>query len=318
MDNEKIMMAKEELSAKLIEVAQTGDSMECARLANYPYDAELAIPEVITAIAKTASIDKGEDYEYFVVSPETKVVYTITSGSINQTNVTPGTHSDLTFSDIESDQYYVYISKILSAKYDALKVKADTAMESLNRKEVKDVLALLIAAAEGQSNTYVNDSSDTAIDFAKLVEMVRSLARYGDKLVLISGADVTTDLILMDYNDNKNREVTLAKAGISQWIKIEGYQYTHSGTQTVLATDKALVVASSDSQANRCVDFVRRKVGDIEGAGEKERVVIVTGPDMQVGATPKLAFGVVAFEQYGAVVTNPRCVAVYQNASVYS
>ena len=246
MDAKELMMAKEELSEKLVAIAQEGNPLELAKLANIPYDAEMPIPEVIAAVAKTASVDKGEDYEYFVVSPETKVVYTIVNGSINQTNVTPGTHTDLTFSDIESDQYHVYISKILSAKYDALKIKADVAMESLNRKEIKDTLDLLLAAAVAQSNTYANDSGDSAINFAKLVEMVRSIARYGDKLVLVTGADVTTDVILMDYNDDKNREVSLAKAGISQWVKVEGYQYTHSGTQTVLATDKALVVATSD------------------------------------------------------------------------
>ena len=318
MDKTEFMMAKEELSAKLVAIAQEGNPLELAKLANIPYDAEMPIPEVIAAVAKTDSVDKGEDYEYFVVSPETKVVYTIVNGSINQTNVTPGTHSDLTFSDIESDQYYVYISKILSAKYDALKIKADVAMESLNRKEIKDVLDLLIAAAVAQSNTYANDSGVSAINFPKIVEMVRSLARYGDKLVLVTGADVTTDVLLMDYNADKNREATLEKAGISQWVKVEGFQYTHSGTQTCLATDKALVVASSDAKENRCVDFVRRKVTDIDGAGEKERVVVATGPIMQVGATPKLAYGIVAFEQYGVVVTNPRCVAVYKNDTVYS
>ena len=63
---------------------------------------------------------------------------------------------------------------------------------------------------------------------------------------------------------------------------------------------------------------MRRKVTDIDGSGQKERVVVATGPIMQVGATPKLAYGIVAFEQYGVVVTNPRCVAAYKNDTVYA
>jgi hypothetical protein len=316
------MIAKEELNAKLMEIAKQGAAgiIELGKLANVPYDAEMPLPEVITAICKTDRVAKGEEYEYFVVSPETKVVFTIVNGSINQTNVTPGTHNDLTFNDIESDQYYVYLMKILTAKYDALKIKADVAIESLNRKEVKDVLDLLVAAAEGQAKTFANVSGATAISWDKVVEMVESVAKYGDNCVLITGADVTLDVMLMQYRADKNTPVTLAEAGIKQWIKIRSEQYTHSGTQTVLADDKALVVATSDAQNNRCVDFVRRKVAGIDGASEKERVIIMTGPSpiMQVGATPKLAYGIVAVEQYGAVVTNPRCVAVYKDADIYA
>lgn len=321
MDEKKLEMARKELSEKLVEIAQQGrggDAFELAKLANVPYDAELPIPEVISAVANVGSVAKGEDYEYVVVSPETKAVFTITNGSINQTNVTPGTFNDLTFNDYESDQYYVYVSKILTSKYDALAVKAKTAMESLDRKEVKDVLDLLIAAAEGQANTFANDSGDAVINFEKIVDMVRSVALYGTKLVLITGATVTTDIILMDYTEDKNREVSVEKAGISQWVKIEGFQYTHSGTQTVMAVDKALVVATADAMDNRPIHFVRRKVAGIDGAGEKERVIIATGPAMQVGAALKLAYGLVAFEQYGVVVTNPRCVAVYKKDTSYS
>jgi len=321
MEGKELMQAKAELDAKVIEIATAGGNMaglELAKLANIPYDAEMPIPEVIAAVAKTDSVGVGEDYEYFVVSPETKVVYTITSGSINQTNVTPGTHSDLSFADYESDQYNVYVSKILQAKYNALEIKAKTAMESLNRKEIKDVLDLLIAAAEGQANTFANDSGDSAIDFEKIVDMARSVARYGEKLVLVAGADVYTDIILMPYKEDKNAKYIWSDAGIDKLIKVEGFQYTHSGTKTVLATDKALVVATSDSMENRCVDFVRRKSTSIDGSGEKERVIVLTGPIMQVSTTPKLAYGLVIFEQYGVVVTNPRCVAVYKNASVYA
>jgi len=319
MDEKKLLMAQEELQAKLQEIAtQSGNPFELAKLANIPYDAEMEIPEVIKEVAKTATVEKGEDYEYFVQDVETKIVNTITNGSVVQLAVTPGSETDLTFSSYSSDEYYVYVEKLLEAKYDPIAIKTKVAMESLNRKEVKDVLDLLIASAVSESNTFANDSGDDVIDFEKVVDMVRSVAKYGNKLVLISGATVTTDIVLMDYTEDKNREVTLQKAGISKWVKLEELTYTHSTSQTVFAADKALLVATSDVEDNRAVHFVRRKVKALEKAGTKERIVVASGPRIQVGSDAKWAYAIVAMEQYGAVVTNPKCIAVYKKAASYS
>lgn len=314
------MIAKEELEAKLQQIATggVGSSLELAKLANIPYDAELPIPEVITEVAKTASVAKGEDYEYFTVSPETKTVYTVSDGSVTQTAVTPGSESDLSFSSYDSPEYYVYVEKLLAAKYDPIAIKSKVAMEALNRLEVKTILDLLITAAEGESNTFALDSGDSVIDFEKIVDMTRSIAKYGKKLVLITGSDVTTDVLLMDYNDDKQREVSLAKAGISKWIPIEDVTYTHSTSQTVMASDKAILVATADANEERCIHFVRRKVTSIDGAGEKERVLIAAGPGHFVGSARKLAYALTAFEQFGAVVTNAKCIAVFKKASSYS
>lgn len=321
MDNDKLMVAQEELKAKLQEIAvqgPAGNAYELAKLANIPYDAEMPIPDVIAAVAQTASVAKGEDYEYFVLDAEIKTVNTIVDGSVVQVAVTPEVHTDLTFSSISSNESYVYVEKLLAAKYDPIAIKAKASMEALNRREIKDVLTLLVASAVSAGNTFANDSGDDAITFEKLVAMVRSQARFGSKLVLITGADVTTDVLLLDYNEDKNREVTLAKAGISEWVKVEAFTYEHSGTQTVFATDKALLVATSDSMENRPIHFVRRKVNALEQAGEKERIIVAAGPRIQVGANPKWAYAIAAMEQFGAVVTNPKCVAVYKNAEVYS
>jgi len=94
--------------------------------------------------------------------------------------------------------------------------------------------------------------------------------------------------------------------------------YTHSGSQTVFAADKALLVATSDAEGNRPIQFVRRKVQSLEDAGQKERIIVAAGPRIQVGSNPKWAYAITAMEQYGAVVTNPLCVAVYQDAQSYS
>lgn len=318
MNEKEMLTAKIEAISRQEVIENDAPWIALAKLANQPYDAEFPIPEVIEAILRTATIERGGDYEYFTQSAATKRVYTVTNGSVTQTAVTPGSPSDLSFSSYDTDEYYVYLEKLLEAKYDPIALKAEEAMESLNRLEIKTVLDLLIAAAEGQSNTFALDSGDSVFDFEKCVEMVRSLAKYGTKLVLITGADVTTDCILMDYNDNKQREVSPEKAGVSQWIKIESLTYEHSGTKTVLASDKAILVATSDSKANKPGDFVRRLVRGIDGASDKERVIISSGPAKHVGSNRKLAYGIIAFEQFGTVVTNPLAVAVFKRASSYS
>lgn len=318
--DQELMKAREELDAKVMEIASKPYLMvsELCVLANEPYDAELPMPDAISAVAKTASISKGADYEYFSVSATSKVVYTVTNGSVTQVNVSPSAPSTLSFSHYDTPEDYIYIPDMLESKYDAIALKAADQMEALNRLENKLMFDAVIAAAVGASNTFSNDSGNTEINFSKLVSMVRSMAKYGTKLVLLSGSTVTTDLVLMDYDEDKNREVSVAKAGISQWIKVENYQYTHSTTQTVLASDKAVLIATSDSQKNRPVHVVRRKVNGIDGATQKERVVITAGPGHFVGAARKLAFSVVVYESLGIVVTNANACAVYKKAQSYS
>ena len=313
MDEQKLIQAKEELQAKMEQIALNPMGMigEFAKLANLPYDAELPIPEVITEIAKTDTIEKGGNYYYFAIAPDGKVITTISNGSLTQLAVTPETESELSFSSYSSLEYYVYVEKILAAKYDEIEDKTELAMESMNRKEVKDVLDALFAAAVTRSNTYYLDSGDTVLGFEKLVEMVRSLAKYGNKLVLVTGATCTTDVMLLDYNENKEREVTLAKAGISKHVPIEALTYTHSGEKTVIADDKALLVATADAQKNRCIHFVRRMVNSIDGGGQKERIIWIQPTRIQVGSDPKWAYSVAAMEQYGLVVANTYVVAAF-------
>lgn len=322
--NEEEMKAQEELQASIVAIgAQTASNpgLELARLANAPYDAELPVPEVISEIFNVASVEPGEDFEYFTQDPETKVVYTVSNGSVTQTNVSPDSENDLSFSSYDSAEDYVYLDDLLDGKYDPIAVKADAQQEVLDRVEIKAVCDLLIAGAVAQSNTYAWDSGDTAITPSKLVDMVRSVAKYGTKVVLITGANVTTDVMMMDFVYNKQREVTLAKLGISKHIALEAFQYTHSGTKTILDADKAIVVAVADSKNNKPGYFVRRKMtGKVLGAdvGNKERLVFQRGPIVNVGASAKSAVTIVTYERFGAVLVNAYTCAVFNNDTSYA
>lgn len=319
MEKERMIAAREALEAKLQVIAQGGPegSTELAKIANMPYDAELPVPEVIVEVAKTESVAKGEDYYYFAISPDGKVVTTISNGSLTNTNVTPGTEAELTFASFSSEVYNVYLEKLLEAKYDVIAQKTGDCNESLNRKEIRDVMAALFTAADTRNNNFCWDSGDSKIDFEKLVEMVRSVAKYGSKLVLISGGNVTTDLVLMDYSEDKNREVSVEKAGISKWIKIEELTYTHSTTAKVLDADYAILVAVADAANERSIHFVRRKVSTVDGSGQKERVVVVAGPMVSIDTANKWAYKVGMMEQYGVVVANTYPIASFYNAASY-
>ena len=325
MDEKELLKAKEEMDAKVLEIAsqaRTGDilSAQCVtELLNEPYDAEVSCPDVISEIAEVKRVEMGKSVQYYVQDATVKTVYTVTDGSVTQVNVSPSSPSTLSFSDYSAPEDYLYIPDMLSQKYNSLAKKAKDQHEALNRKEQKDFIALLFASAESESNTFANTSGDDKIDYKKLVEIVRSLAKYGkSKFVLVSGSAVTTDLVLMDYDDDKNREVSVEKSGISKWIKVENYTYTHSTSQTVMPTDRAIVVATSDAEDNRPALFARRKIEGIVGVDSKERLTVADGPRIQVGDTPKWGFAISTFEEYGAVVVNPKCIAVYQDASSYT
>lgn len=320
--DEQAKVAKEELHAKLQEIAlnKTGNAiMELGKVANAPYDAELPIDPLIEKICNVDRIGKGEDYQYFSIGVDTKTVYTISNGAVTQVAVTPDSVNDLTFNSYNGPAEYVYVEKLLEAKYDVMAKSEKKLMEALNRKEVKDVLDVLIASAVAQNQTFHLDSGDSYLDLAKLDEMVTAIEKYGTKVIAIAGSTCASDIRKLNYNEDKNQAINLVDFGISEVIKVPEFTYTHSTSQTVLSADKLILVALSDSEGGRPVDFVRRKVADVfAGGDDKERIIVPSGPRLQVGSNPKWAYEIAVMEQYGVVQPNPYAVAVFKRASSYS
>ena len=324
MTAQEELKAKEELKAQIVAIAQgtvSNPGMEVAKLANKPYDAEIAVPEVIKAIFNTASVDVGEDFDYFAIAPIDKKVFTVSNGIVTQTNVSVDSENALVFSSYDSDEDYVYLDDILDGKYDPIALRATVQQEALDRLEIKAVTDLVIDGAVAQSNSYAFTSGEEKFTFEKCVEMVRSVAKYGTKLVLITGADVTTDVMLWDFDEDKNRELSIQKAGIAEWHKLEANAFTHSGAQVIFPADKALVVAVSDSKSQKPGYFVRRKVSAVamgQGVDAKERLIISSGPAKHVGSARKLAIAVLTYERFGAVLSNEYTCAVFKRANSYS
>lgn len=285
------------------------------------YDYELPIPKVIESIAqvKLAGNRPESNHIYYLTPVDiNKMVFTLTSNcNVTQVQVTPNSRVELNLVPIVTNDYWICLQDFTSGDYDALAVYADAISEALNRYEIKNVLALLDAGAVAQSNTFTPDSGDTELDYLKIVDMVRSLARYGSNFVLITGANVTTDVLKMDFRANTFREYGLSNLNIKH-IPIEDLTVdtNASGQEDVIDPDTAYLVAVSDSMKNRPLLVARRDLRILMDIGDNTleaqyRIIIDTGNIKNVGSVVKFARGKAGYEEFGAVLINAKTVAKF-------
>ena len=312
----KKQVTREELEAAQKQMKQIAFSAnreeQLASVLNESYDPELPVPEMIAAIMNTASAEPHEHVYYFTPTLPVKKVF-ILSGNCNVTQeaVSPATRNDLAFSTIVTPDYYICLDELLNGDMNVLDLYAEDIQEALNREEIYAVLALVDAAAVARGNVFGLDSGKLKLDYPKLVEMRKALRKYGKTLVLITGANVTEDVELMQYDANKYSPVNI-KDVVDMWIPLEALDVTINGTPTVIIdADTAYLVAVSDSKKNKPGYFVRRKIDGSILAGlqdttmvNKERAVIVTGSNKPVGSVEKFAKGIAGLEQVGVVITN--------------
>lgn len=315
MENKKLMLAKEELRR----IAFSSDPVfETAKTLSEVYDVELPIPEVIEAIFRTERAEIGEHVYYLAPEIADKKVFTLTSNCIvTQIKVTPRTRTEVSWTDLMSEEFYVCIPDLLKADHNVLQFYGESIIEAMDRQEIYAILQLVSAGAVSTGNVFTLDSGDSKFDYPKLVEMTRSVARYGRKLVLITGADITTDITLMNYDADKNQAISLESAGVEKWIPIEELTVdVNSVSKTVIAANRAYLVAVSDSKNNKPGIFVRRKVANLGVVADteviaKERLVIMSGNLMNVGSTRKLSKAIAGFEEYSGTLVNVYTVAQF-------
>ncbi len=323
---EKKQISREELAAakdQLQKIAVSANREEqIASILNESYDPELPIAEMISAIMNTATAEPHESVYYFTPTLPVKKVYLLTSNcNVTQEAVTPASKNTLTFTSIVTPSYWICLDDLLNGDMNILDLYAETIQEALNREEIYAVLALVDAAAIARGNVFGLDSGKTKLDYPKLVEMRKALRKYGRKLVLITGANVTDDVELMQYDANKFQAVNI-KDIVDLWIPIEADQVTIGGTVTdVIDADTAYLVAVADSKSNKPGYFVRRKINAHILAGTtdttmvaKERAVIVSGMIQPLGTVESFSKGLAGFEQVGIVITNSYTCAKFVRA----
>jgi hypothetical protein len=311
---------RELVVAKMREIARMSEgesSLQMARLFGDVYDKELPINSVIEAVANTVRAEVGEDVDYLVPEDVDESVFTISANcNVVQTKVSPSSDQELAFTDLVSDERYTCIHDWLKGKHNVIKLHTDAIIENMNRQEEYSVIQLLDAGAVASSNVFTLDSGKTAFDYPKLVAMRKSVRKYGRKLVLISGSNVTENLDLLDYDSDKQRDHAIDRV-VDEWITIEDYSVTINTVATpVIDPDKAYLIAVSDSKGNKPVLFARRKTTDLTDmadtkAEDKERIMIVSGNLMNVGTNRKLSRAITGFGEYGAVLLNEAVVASF-------
>ena len=317
---QKKVLAENMLKAKRM---SDGDrEVFMARTIGDVYDVELPIPEVISSIARVERAEVGEHVYYLAPTTITKEVKTITSDcEITQVKVTPNTRTEVTWVDLVSDEVYVCLHDWLKADHDVLTFNADAINEAMDRQEIYSVLQLADAGAVSESNVYTLDSGKTKFDYPKLVDMARSIAKYGRELVLVTGGNITTDIQLMNYDADKNQAVSIFDV-ISKHIPIEELKVTvNASEKTVISPDVALLIAVADSKNNRSLVVARRKteqlteMADTEMVDEaKERIVISSGNGINVGSARKFAKGFFGVEEYSATALNDKVFAKFTRA----
>lgn len=283
------------------------------------YDLELPIPEVISAIARFERVAVGEHLFYNVPAAITKAVRTITSGCvITQTKVTPNSRTEVSWIDLVSEQVYVCLHDWLKGDHDVLTFNADMIQEAMDRKEIYSVLALALAGAVSESNVYTLRSGEDKFVYPDLVDMARSIARYGKDLVLITGGDITTDIMLMNYDADKNSSVSIFDV-VNKHIPIEELSVTINGTPTtVLDANVAILVAVSDAKKNRSLLVARRSLAQVTQKSDTEyvdvnaeRVIVSTGNTVNVANELKLSKGFVGYEEFSATSLNDKVYAKF-------
>lgn len=292
---------------------------QIARVINETYDVEYPIADVIGAFMNTQSADPFEPIYYFVPSLPIKKVYILTTDcNVTHEKVTPGSRNLLEFTSLVTPDYWICLHELLQGAYNILDLYAETIQEALNRYETYSVLQLVDAAATAQGNVFTVDSDETTLTYPKLVQIKKAVRKYGRKLVMIAGANVDENVMLMNYDADKNQPVNI-KDVIDEYYVIESLEVTVDGVaKPVIDPDVAYVIAVSDSKGNRPGYFIRRKISADVLAGTtdttivaKERAVIVTGMMKAMGTVEKFAKGIAGFEQVGVVITNPYTVAKF-------
>jgi len=316
MERKERELVKAEMQ-RIAQLPAESRQLEMARLFGDVYDVELPIPDLVAAVSDVVRADVGEDVDFLVPETVDKSLFTLTSNcNVTQTKVSPSADQELAFTDLISDERFTCLHDWLKGKHNVLRLHADAISEAMNRQENISIINLLDAGATAAGNLFTLDSGKTKFDFPKLVEMAKSLRKFGSRLVLITGCNVATDIDLLDFDSDKQREHGINLI-VDEWIRIEDYSVNIDGTPTtVIGLDDAYLVAISDSGRRKPILFARRKTNDLASMADteavaKERIMITNGNMINVAADRKFSQAIVGFQEFGAVLLNNNVVAKF-------
>jgi hypothetical protein len=290
------------------------------------YDEEMPVSPVIEAIstfgrAGNRAAPSGAENRIYYMSPDSinKKVFILTGDcTVEQLKVTPNTKTELTLVPMITEDFWVCLTDFLSGDHDVLAFYAKSIRESLDRKEIKNVLGLLDAGAEAEGNVFTLDSNKARLDYPKIIEMRKSMLKYGTEFILITGENVQEDVDLMDYEADTQRPYTLETLRIKH-IPVLSFTVDtdDSGQEAIIDADVAYLVAVKDANGDMPIVAGRRDVSiaadmaDTELAA-KDTLVITTGNVKPiVGGSVKYGRGKAGYREFGAALKNSKVVAKF-------
>jgi len=318
MTREELIKAQEELK----QIVASGKLMELAKVIGEPVDPLRPYPKVVETLCETSDAEPGDDVFVFDVEEDTREVYLIdNSGTVTSQAVIPATPSQISFVNILTPEYYIHFIDLLNAKYDALAKKKKLLTSNLNAIEIKKVL-LVHDAAIPSGNKVVLASGETSFTYPHLINMKNLINEYGDKFVLIAGANVEEDITLWDYNENKYRSLkdALTDLGI-EIIKVTG-KVTIDGTEKALLDPNKAILVALNTEAGKPGLLCRRQLNPIQILGgeidrQLQRVAIVSPAVMPIGANRVPAVGITGFESVAIVVRNAKAIAGFYRGETW-
>lgn len=178
------------------------DHLELARIIGEPRDPRRPYPLLVEKLADTDSADPNEYvYQFDVLLDTDKIVTTVASG-LTTTAVTPDTPALLSFVDLASDEYWVKITDLASAKERTLGRKKATINRAMNAEENYQMVQLLSAGAVTAGNLNDLRSGETSYNFQHLIDQIDQVIDYSENYVLVAGTQIDKDIKLWDWKDS--------------------------------------------------------------------------------------------------------------------
>lgn len=306
--------------------------LEVARIIGQPLDPRKPYPQIVEECCETDTAEPEDYIYYFDVLVETEKVYVITgTGAVTQEYVTLDTPVQLQFVDVASPEYYIKLTDFASRKEDVIARKKRTINWALNSYESWRIIQLLDAAATTSGHTNTLESGFTRFNYPELISMLEDVQDYGDDYLLLVGARIDKDMLLWNWNDDKNqsvieawKELGIKKIKMSLAGSAQTFAY-HTGvsgdvleTTNILATNTAYLLARDNAGGlGKPLLFVRKKLDSVKTLGgvisedgvAPERLVFVSPNPITVTSTARyLAVGLTGYEQIASAVVNPYAV----------
>ena len=300
--------------------------LEIAKIFGEPRDPRKPYTNIVEDICDTDTANPTDFYYYFDVLLETdKVIITNTAnGIITQENITPDSPALITFVDVASPEFYIYLTELAAAKEKTIARKLKTINRALNEYEDYRIIKLLETAANTSGNQVSLGSGELTFTYEHLITMMDQIKDYGDEYTLIVSGRVDRDILLWDWTDNKfmslklaleNLNVNIIRVGSPHKTQVDGV------TAQVLPSNKAYLVANDTGAEQKACLFVRRVlsameligglVHDIGGGDRPERLIFGGSLPVNVGTNRTLAIGVTGYEQVAMAVTNHFAVSEF-------